>query len=127
MPNIAEQDITELLKKLQGNTAISVEDLQKMNELFKCLALTVRVQDEQIRYFESLVAVLRDGNAAAEAATTAATNALKGVAPPTASIDTDAVRKETAKLREDIKNSVQISQTLASVARFAVNVVGKFV
>src|SRR5205823_5232526 len=98
-----------------------------MNELFKCLVVTVRVQDEQIRYFESLIAILRDGNAAVEAVIAAATNALKGVAPPTASIDTDAARKETGKLREDIKNSVQISQIIASVARFAVNVVGKFV
>jgi hypothetical protein len=127
MADLTQQQIDGLLAKIESKSALTADDLQKLGDLLKALAVTVRAQDEQIRYFESLVAILRDSNAAAIAASNAAVNALKVIAPPTATIDADVALKQIAKLRDDIKNSVQLSQTVAAVSKFAIDLAGKFI
>ena len=127
MSELTPAQTERLLKKIEGEESLTEKDLKNLRGLVEALAVTVRTQDEQLRYFESVVAILRDGNAASLALTTSAVSALKIVAPPTASIDGTAVRKQVDQFRKEIKDSTQKSQTVATVAKFAVNLVGKFV
>jgi len=127
MATITLQDVDPLLQKIAAGTSLAPAELKSLQDLLNAMALTVRTQDEQLRYYESLVAILRDANAAALAATNAAATALKSVAPPNASIDAAQAVRDIEKLRTDIKNSAELANTLASVAKFSIAVVGKFV
>lgn len=127
MVTMTPAEITSLINQLDSQQPLQALDLSKLRDLLNVLAVTVRAQDEQLRYFENLVAILKDGNAATLAAGTAALNALKTIAPPTATVDQQAATQAIAKLRTDIQNSTNISQTVASVASFAISLAGKFV
>jgi hypothetical protein len=123
----SQAEVTNLVNQLENQQNLSAVDLPKVRDLFRAIAVTVRAQDEQLRYFENLVAILKDGNAATLAAGTAALNALKSIAPPTATVDQQAATQAIAKLRTDLQNATDISQTVAGVASFALSLVGKFV
>jgi hypothetical protein len=126
MAALKEQELQALLKKVEKGQPLAKADVGRLKVLLDAMGTTIRVQSDQVRHLEITVAILRDATAAATAASSAAVNALRAVAPPAASIDAQAVSQEIQKLRADIEASRTLSETVAKAARFAVSLVGKF-
>ena len=116
-----------LLNKLESGNGLSPAEVQQVKELVQAMGLTIRVQSDQLRFFENQIAILKDGNAAVLAAGEAAVAAVTAIAPPGTTIDSAAVTGHIDTLRKDIKNSTSVAQGIASAAKFALNLAGKFV
>ena len=125
--SLTQAQIESILTKLERGVPLNATDTARAAELVRAIGAALVALDEANQDLQFNLSLCRSADQADAAARSGVLNGLQMLAPPAATVDIEGAMKALKQLRTDVKKGKSIIATAGAAAKFAIQVVGKFV